>query len=293
MDQNSDQTSIPNTPAVALSEVPHGGINKNGLVVEAKPQICGTKLIYAKQDGNIGALDYRTGKRLWYNKHGNLSSADWPRMRGFTCIYDKDLDADLILLPTANGVFCINSYDGSILNSRCGGGKLGEYESRVSPQFFNNTVYVATIYPSGIEAYDFLSGKLLWHTQLPGANPWNNFVIDQERQLIFLNMGSPTNVQVVDNSKKYKYSGSLIALNSKNGKIAWQFQEHSRDSWNHDFVGQPILSPRKINGKDIVITFSKSGSIAKKPLSKSSLFHSFFIFKLPIMLVKLFSLSSS
>ena len=242
LDQNSDQMSVP-------------------MIVEAKPQICGTKLIYAKQDGNIGAVDYRTGKRLWYNKYGNLSSAGWPRMRGFMCKYDKDLDTNIILLPTAEGIFCINSYDGSILNSRCGGGKLGEYESRVSPQLFNNTVYIATINPSGIEAYDFLSGKLLWHKDLSGANPWNNFVIDQERQLIFVNMGSPNNWSVVNNSKKYKYSGSLIALNSKNGKIAWQFQEHSKDSWDHDFVGRPILSPRKINGKDIVITLSKSGSV--------------------------------
>ena len=242
LDQNSDQESVP-------------------MIVEATPQICGTKLIYAKQDGNIGAVDYRSGKRLWYNKYGNLSSTGWPRMRGFLCKYDKDLDTNIILLPTAEGVFCINSYDGSILNSRCGGGKLGEYESRVSPQLFNNTVYIATINPSGIEAYDFLSGKLLWHKDLAGANPWNNFVIDQERQLIFVNMGSPSDWSIVNNSKKYEYSGSLIALNSKNGKIAWQFQEHSKDSWDHDFVGQPILSPRKINGKDIVITFSKSGSI--------------------------------
>ena len=34
-----------------------------------------------------------------------------------------------------------------------------------------------------------------------------------------------------------------------------------KDTWNHDFVGQPILSPVQINGKDIVITLSKSGSI--------------------------------
>ena len=32
------------------------------------------------------------------------------------------------------------------------------------------------------------------------------------------------------------------------------------NSWNLDFVGKPLLSPEKINGKDVVITFSKSGS---------------------------------
>ena len=79
LDQNSNQISVP-------------------MIVEAKPKICGTKLIYAKQDGNIGAVDYRTGKRLWYNKYGNLSSTGWPRMRGFMCKYDKDLDTDMDIL---------------------------------------------------------------------------------------------------------------------------------------------------------------------------------------------------
>jgi len=231
------------------------------IIVQAKPLICGEKLVYAKQDGNIGAVDFRSGKRIWYNKYGNSNSSGWPRLKGFNCIFDKDLNKHIILLSTGSGIFCINSQDGSLTKSRCNNGRLGAYETRVSAEFFNNTVYVATINPSGIQAYNFLNGKLLWHKELGGANPWNNFIIDKKREMIFLNMGSPDNSLIVDNSNKYKYSGSLIALNSKNGKIIWQFQEHSKDTWNHDFVGRPILSPIKINDKEIVITFSKSGSV--------------------------------
>ena len=231
------------------------------MIVEAKPKICGNKLIYAKQDGNIGAVNFKTGKRIWYNKYGNLDSTGWPRMRGFNCFFDKNLNIDVILLPTAVGVFCVNSQDGNLIKSRCKNGRLGAYESRVSAEFFDNKVYIATINPSGIQAYNFLDGKFLWHTELSGANPWNNFVIDKKKELIFLNMGSPDNTLTIENSKKYKYAGSLIALNAKNGKIVWQFQEYSKGSWNHDFVGRPILSPKKINNKDVVITLSKSGSI--------------------------------
>ena len=239
----------------------NSGEKSSAMIVEAKPKICGSNLIYAKQDGNIGAVNFRTGKRVWYKKYGEISSSGWPRLRGFTCYFDKELGVDIILLPSAEGVFCINSNDGSLLNSRCKKGKLGVYESRVSPRILNNIVYVATINPSAVQAFDYLSGKVLWHKELIGANPWNNFTIDKERGLIFVNMGSPNRYFIIDNSNKYKYSGSLIALNLKNGKIIWQFQEHLKDSWNHDFVGQPILSPKKINQKDIVITFSKSGSI--------------------------------
>ena len=231
------------------------------MIVEAKPKICGDKLIYVKQDGNIGAVNFKTGKRIWYNKYGNLDSTGWPRMRGFNCFFDKDLKIDVILLPTAVGVFCVNAHDGSLIRSRCKNGRLGAYETRVSAEFFNNKVYIATINPSGIQAYNFLNGKLLWHAELKGANPWNNFVIDKKKKLIFLNMGSPDNSHTIENSRKYENAGSLIALNAINGKIVWKFQEHSNDSWNHDFVGRPILSPKKINNKDIVIALSKSGSI--------------------------------
>jgi len=231
------------------------------MIIEAKPKICGNNLIYVKQDGNIGAVDFKNGKRIWYNKFGDLDSSGWPRMRGFNCIFDKDLGVHVILLPTAVGLFCINSQDGKLIKSRCKNGRLGSYETRVSAEFYNNKIYVATINPSGLQAYNYLDGKFLWHTSLPGANPWNNFTIDKNRNLIFLNMGSPNNSMIMNNSKKYRYAGSIIALDAKSGKIVWQFQEHSKGNWNHDFVGRPILSPKKINGIDVVITFSKSGNI--------------------------------
>jgi len=234
---------------------------KKYIMVEAKPIICGENIIYAKQDGSVGAINYKTGEKVWYKKYGNSNSSGWPRMRGFSCSYEKNLDKNIILLPTAGGVFCLNATDGNLLTSRCGNKILGAFQSRVSPHLFNGIVYVATINPSGVEAYNFKTGKLLWRTNLERANPWNNFIIDKKNELVILNLGSPIPWSSITNSKKYKYSGSLIALNADDGKIVWQFQEHSKDSWNHDFVGQPILSPTKIKGKDVVITFSKSGSI--------------------------------
>ena len=67
-----------------------------------------------------------------------------------------------------------------------------------------------------------------------------------------MNTGSPGGKGSLGILEKYKYSGSLLAINLKKGNIVWQFQEHEKDTWNHDFVGQPILSPIKIKDKDIV-----------------------------------------
>ena len=242
-------------------------LSKESKPVQASPKICGEKLIYARQDGNVGAVDYRSGKRFWHKKYGKVSAQS---IRGFYCDYEKSLDTFVIILPTGSGVFCIDAVDGSIIKSRCGGRNMGAFESRVSPQLFNNIVYIATIDPAGIEAYNFLNGKLLWRRDFQigknfyigkGSNPWNNFIIDKKKKIIFINTGSPSDKFALREIENYKYSSSLLALNLKTGKIIWQFQEHQKDTWNHDFVGQPILSPVQINGKDIVITLSKSGSI--------------------------------
>jgi outer membrane protein assembly factor BamB len=233
---------------------------------QTSPRICGDKLIYARPDGIIGAVDYKTGKKIWYKQYGNINAGS---IRGFYCGYEKHLDIHMVILPTGAGVYCIRVSDGSLITQRCGGKKMGEFESKVSPQLFDNIVYIATYKPAGIEAYNFLTGKLIWRRDFEigkfyfgvGSNPWSNNIIDQKNQLLFVNTGSPGGRYSLGILENYKYSGSLLAINLKKGNIVWQFQEHEKCTWNHDFVGQPILSPIKIKDKDIVITFSKSGSI--------------------------------
>ena len=241
-------------------------LSKETKAVQSAPKMCGEKLVYARLDGTIGAVDYRTGKRFWHKKYGNKNALS---IRGFFCEYDKELKTFVIILPTGSGVYCINSLDGSLFSKRCGGKKMGVYESRVSPQLEDKIVYVATVKPAGLEAYDFFSGNLLWRKDFEvgksfyvggGANPWSNFIIDKKKNIIFINIGSPSDKFALRNLDHYKFSGSLLALDLKKGNVIWQFQEHKKDTWNHDFVGQPILSPIKVNGKDVVITLSKSGS---------------------------------
>ena len=196
--------------------------------IQATPKICGTKLIYARPDGVIGAVDYRTGKKIWHKQYGNTAALS---IRGFFCEYEKNLDIYVVILPTGAGVYCLDATNGSLIPSRCGGRRMGVFESRVSPQLVDNIVYVATVRPSGLEAYNFLTGKFLWRTDFEigkfffgvGSNPWSNFVIDHKKQFIFLNTGSPGAKYTLGILKKYKYSGSLLAIDLKKGNITLIF----------------------------------------------------------------------
>ena len=238
---------------------------KRKLHIQSKPQICADKLVYARPDGIIGALEIQTGKKLWTKRYGKIKAGS---IRGFYCDYNEELDINVIIFPTGSGVYCIDSRNGLLIKSRCNGGHMGIFETRVKPIYHSGKVFVATYKPAGMEAYNFKSGKLLWRTDFEwgksfygiGSNPWCNFNFDKKNNLILVNTGSPAIKSKITIKDNYKFSGSLLALNPANGKIEWQFQEHKADTWNLDFVGKPLLSPEKINGKDVVITFSKSGS---------------------------------
>ena len=95
-------------------------LSKESKAVQVSPKICGEKLVYARLDGTIGAVDYSTGKRLWHKKYGNKDALS---IRGFFCDYNKELKTNIIILPTGSGVYCINSLDGSLFSERCGGKK--------------------------------------------------------------------------------------------------------------------------------------------------------------------------
>jgi quinoprotein glucose dehydrogenase len=62
---------------------------------------------------------------------------------------------------------------------------------------------------------------------------------------------------------KNKYCNSIIALDIKNKKKIFDFQEISHDVWNRDIASPPILGSLKVKNKQInvVIGLSKTGNI--------------------------------
>ena len=236
-------------------------------IVESEPKICGDKLIYAVPEGNITALDYKTGEKIWTKVFKGY--APFAR-RGFACKYNALMDINIIYIPTSIGVLCLDSESGDFVKSICNNGVIKSYKSLIPPIIDKDRIYIATVSPSGVEARDINNGSLLWRTEFEvdssflsgGSNPWSGFTYDKKSNIIFVNTGSPSNwTSYKGIDSKFKYSNSLIALSSKDGSMLWQFQERSQDYWDSDMVSKPIISPVKIDNKEIVITLSKSGSI--------------------------------
>ena len=73
-----------------------------------------------------------------------------------------------------------------------------------------------------------------------GANPWGGISFDEEREIIFLTTGNPHSY--FDGTLRPGNnigSSSIVAIDIKNKKKIWTFQETFHDIWNSDLPAPP------------------------------------------------------
>ena len=76
-----------------------------------------------------------------------------------------------------------------------------------------------------------------------GGNPWGGISADLDREIVFLTTGNPgVYLQGINRPGKNKYANSVIAIDIKNKKKLWDFQEIEHDIWNRDIPAPPILT---------------------------------------------------
>lgn len=137
--------------------------------------------------------------------------------------------------------------------------------------------------PSGvIRAFDVRSGRLVWawdaghpdRTGLPPTgeiytnstpNAWPPFSADPSLSLVYVPTGNPPPDffggyrSAVDE----KYGSSLVALDTRTGRVRWSFQTVHHDLWDLDLPSQPILAdwPARGGPRKAVVQLTKQGDI--------------------------------
>ena len=138
--------------------------------------------------------------------------------------------------------------------------------------------------PGDVRAYDARSGAMLWsfHTipqegefgsqtweneawrHTGATNVWAGVTVDEERELVFLPVGNPTNVyyggrRLGDNL----FAESVVALDANNGEREWHFQLVHHGIWDYDLASQPMLTPITVDGRRIeaVTQLTKHGLV--------------------------------
>lgn len=228
--------------------------------VEAPPLVCGGHLILALPTGEVFGIDPNSGALVWNTSFEQYSPI---ARRGFACYPASQ--GFYALAPSSRGILCISTRTGRIDREVCGSGILGNSLSLIEPEIFEDTIFVGTVHPAGVEAFNFKTGKRLWGNvfdRLDGSNPWSGLTFDRENKQLIVSTGTPSNwMDISTSNKKYSFSNSLISLDFFSGEKRWQFQEADKDFWDHDFVGKPNVFFSEAHNKTVVVGLSKSGTV--------------------------------
>ena len=228
--------------------------------------------IYLSSTKNsIVALDALNGKKKWEFKTEGMAAR-----RGLLI----DEKRSKIYFCDQKNLISLNSSDGS-LNKKFGDKGLTRLKKncQITPVIIDNNIIIGTFEPS-IEVYDINNGKLLWRFYLKekntsffryggkrydysGGNPWGGISADLQRKILYVSTGNAGRFyDGVNRPGNNKYSNSIIAIDIKNKKLLWEFQEIEHDIWNYDIASPPILTSIELNKKniDVVVTPTKYGN---------------------------------
>jgi quinoprotein glucose dehydrogenase len=231
------------------------------------------KIFIPSYNKKIITLDAKTGNFIWELNLDNYS----PR-RGMIYLKKKNNEPSKLFFSSYKSLISINASNGEYIKNF---GKNGivklKKPSITAPSIFENNIIITTSEPS-LEVYSLNNGKLLWKYILmkkhskrnggkrydhSGGNPWGGFSLDEARGIAYITTGNAGRYfNGVNRPGKNKYANSIIAIDIKNKKKLWDFQEVRHDIWNLDIPAPPILGSIKRNNKmvDVVIAVTKLGN---------------------------------
>ena len=228
-------------------------------------------LYLSSTKNSVVALNVSNGEKKW-----EFKTEDMAARRGLL-INEK---GSKIYFCDQKNLISLNAIDGTLNKTFGNGGKIKlKKNCQITPVIIENKIIIGTFEPS-IEVYNLKKGELLWRFYLKeknnsyfryggkrydysGGNPWGGISADLQRKILYISTGNAGRFyDGINRPGKNKYSNSIIALDIKNKKLLWEFQEIEHDIWNYDIASPPILTSIILNNKkiDVVVTPTKYGN---------------------------------
>tara|TARA_Y100000590_G_scaffold469782_1_gene659699 strand:- start:465 stop:2435 length:1971 start_codon:yes stop_codon:yes gene_type:complete len=241
-------------------DIPGNPIYSDGVVYLASPR------------KGMVALNASNGKKIW-----ELPTEGMAARRGLLI---KREEKSKIYFCDQKNLISIYALSGKHVTSFGKKGKIKlKRNCQITPVIIKDKIIIGTFEPS-IEVYDRFNGKLLWKFYLKkknkkyfryggkrydysGGNPWGGISADVEREIVYVSTGNAGSFfEGISRPGKNKYSNSVVAIDVKNKKLLWEFQEIEHDIWDYDIAAPPILTSIKVNNKkiDIVVAVTKKGN---------------------------------
>ena len=241
--------------------------------IQSNVIVAENKIYIPSFNKKIITLDAKTGKKIW-----ELKLDDYAPRRGMLYVAKNKNHSSRLLFSSYKKLISINAADGTYVNSFGKNGKVKLTKPSITaPALFEDNLIITTSEPA-LEVYDLNNGKLKWKFILmkkqkernggkkydySGGNPWGGFSLDEVRGIAYVTTGNAGRYfNGVNRPGKNEYANSIVAIDIKNQKKLWNFQEVRHDIWNLDIPAPPILGAiTRDNTKiDIVIALTKLGN---------------------------------
>lgn len=180
------------------------------------------KIIRTTLDANVIAIDMKTGKEVWRSNAINYKAG-----------YSMTL-APLI----ANGVV-ITGVSGAEYGIR---GFLDGWDPETGKHLWRRYT-VAGPDEKGGETW---IGDQWKHG---GGSAWLTGSYDPKLDLVYWGIGNPSSWNVLRRKGDNLYTGSVIAIRPKTGKIVWYYQFNPNDAFDYDSTNEMLLADIKVDGK--------------------------------------------
>ena len=230
-------------------------------------------LYLSSTEKSLVALNAKDGNKFWeYKTKGKAA------LRGL--IFNEE-NASKIYFCDQGNLIALYASNGKEVKKFGKKGKIKlKKKCQITPVIINDKIIIGTFEPA-IEVYDIKKGELLWKFILKkkdneysryyggkrydysGGNPWGGISADLEREILYVSTGNAGRFyEGTTRPGKNKYSNSIVAIDIKNKKLLWEFQEIEHDIWNLDIASPPILTSIKRKDKhiDVVVAPTKFGN---------------------------------
>jgi len=273
-----------NVKRLAVKAIIHTGFFNS---MEATPIVVDGTLYVSTPNDHVQAYDAASGELKWsYNPVlGYTDNCCGPQSRGVAVAYGKvfiaQLDGHVVALDAKTGAVVWKSVIADTIPE-----PAHYYAFTMAPQVFNGMVLLGNSgaeYPTRgfVEALDAATGKLVWRfytTAAPdqpggktwdsdswkygGSSVWNTPAIDPKNNLVLFATGNPNPDYWGENRKgDNAYTDSIVAIDSRTGKLRWWYQQVPHDVWDYDCPSPVILFDAKDENGKTVPAAAEAGKI--------------------------------
>jgi PQQ-dependent dehydrogenase (methanol/ethanol family) len=208
--------------------------------------------------GELAAIDAKSGKELWKAKHPDHSNAGVEAngyKQGATMTNAPIVIGDIVIAGISGGEFGVRG--------------------RVSAFDANTGKHIWTAYSTGPDSevmiegdananYASHKGKDLgvstWQGdewKRGGGTTWGWYSYDPELNLLYYSVGNPGTWNPDQRPGDNKWSMSMFARNPQTGKAKWVYQMTPHDEWDYDGVNENVLFEK--GGQKLLAHFDRNG----------------------------------